>query len=148
MGEGEGERVGRVVGPGDALEPEHVPDHLLDFGLLGAAVPRDGQLDLHGGVLGDAAAGLLAGEQDHPAGLGHADDGGDVAEGEELLDDHHARPVRGDQLRDVVVDDAQALGHGQLAAGGDDAACDQGTAVVVVHVDDAVAHGGGPRVDS
>ena len=108
MAQGDGYRVGGIVGLGDGTEVEDAFCHIHHLMFGGIAVAYHGLLDLHGFVFKDRDARLLDSQQDHAPGLGYLDAGGHVVAEEQLFDGHRLWLCQLHKLRHIVVDFAQA----------------------------------------
>ena len=144
---GHGQSVGGVVGLGHSRQAQQHAGHLLHLLFDRLAVPGDRLLDLHGGVLVDGQPRLRRRQQDHPAGLGHADDGGLVVLIEQLFDGQHLRLRPRDDLPDAGVHLVQAAlkGHARVGAYGTKVHRRKPVAHIIHH---APAHDGVAGVDA
>ena len=119
MGDGHTQGVGGVVGLGYGLQVQHHAGHFLDLLFYGLAVAGDGLLDLHGRVFIDRHTALGRRQQDDPACLGHADDGGLVVLVVKLLDGESFGLVAFADVQHTLVDLDQALLKGGVFLGND-----------------------------
>lgn len=117
--EGDGEGVGDVRGFGGGLEAEVRFDGVLHLALRGVAVAGEAFLDLVWADLDELKAGVLDGEEDDAAGVGHGDGGGGVfGVGEELFDGDDGGFETGEEEAEVAVEFGEAGGDGGDVEGG------------------------------
>ena len=145
--QGDGHRIGGVVGLGDGRQLQDALGHVHDLVLFRLAVAHHRLLHLGGSVLEDLHPQLGSGGQDDPSGLGHPDARGDVGVEEELLNGHGIGLEGLDEGLHVLLDLEQTHGHGDPGRGVDGPAADE-LSLAPVGLQDAEAHDGIARVDA
>ena len=145
MGQGDRERVRRVVGLWDALQSQKARDHELHLLLVRLAVAGNRLLDLHGRVLEEVAALVARDEQDDTSRLRDVDAGRDVLGEEQFLDRDAVGLVLVEKVVEPVIDHMKARRNVFALGGLDLAVVDDGD-LAAVGVDDAVAEIGKPRI--
>ena len=75
MADGNGKRIGAVVGPGVTLEGKDAAHHIDDLPLIRPARAHDSLLHLHRRILPQLHASLGAGDDRSPPRLGRRDGG-------------------------------------------------------------------------
>ncbi len=145
MADGDGERVGRVVGTRLLGQAEQRLDHARHLVLRRAAAAAHRALDLLGGVAGTADGLLAGGEHRHAAGLPDRERGPHVLAEVELLERHRVGLVLAQQILERAVDLGQAPLVRCPGARLDDAAVERDQPAVAAR-DDAVARVGETRV--
>ena len=147
VGDGDGQRVGGVVGLRDARQAEDHLGHLLHLDLARASVPGDRLLDLQRRVLAGRGRELRGGQVEDALGLADRQRGLDVDVHEEILEHDDVGREALDEPPRLVVDLPQA--HvGVVLGGGDDAAVAERPEAVALLLDDAPAGARRARVEA
>jgi hypothetical protein len=122
VADGDGERVGGVVGPRRLGQREQRLDHPGHLALVGAPVPAHRSLDLLRGVVDAVDALLAGGEQDDAPRLADRERRPDVLTEIQCFEGDGVGPVLLDELAQTRVDGGQPARGGQPGGGGDDPA--------------------------
>ena len=119
MAQGQGQGVRGVVGPGDGFQVQQAAGHVHHLALFRLAVAHHRHLHLGGGVLVERDPALFRRVQQHAAGVGHGDAGGQVRVEEQLLDGDDIRLQLADQVLHIGADLVQPPGERQPRRGGE-----------------------------
>ena len=147
VADGDGQRVGGVIGLRHGPQVQQTAGHFHHLLLFRFAVAHHRRFDLQRGVAEHRHPLLLRRQQQHPAGFRHGDGGGAVGGEKELLHRHGVGAVLLQQHPHIVVQLAQACLQRQLGRGGDGAVLHQRKPnVIVIH--QAHAHNGIAGIDA
>ena len=147
MGQGNGDRVRRVVRLGDRLHMKQHLHHLLNLLLLGPAPAHDGLFDLHGRIFVKLIRILGAGGDAHAPGRAHVQRGGHVFGEKQLLKGDLLRLKALEQRPHVLADLLQPLREALIGRGQDATVLDQALPSGL-RVDHAPAQRGQTGVDA
>ena len=147
MAQGQGQGVRGVVGPGDGFQVQQAAGHVHHLALFCLAVAHHRHLHLGGGVLVERDPALFRRVQQHAAGVGHGDAGGQVRVEEQLLDGDDIRLQLADQVLHIGADLVQPPGERQPRRGGD-GAVGKHVHLCPLRRDEAEADGGVAGVDA
>ena len=117
VADGQRQGVGRVGRARRLVQPEDPADHRADLVLGGPARAGDGRLDLARRVQADRDAATGRHQHRDARGLGGSHHGLHVVLGEDPLDGHRGRPVRGDPARPRPLDHHQPAGGVEIGRG-------------------------------
>src|SRR5665647_620052 len=144
VADGDGQRVGGVVGRGHLGEAEEQLHHLLHLVFLGAAVADNGALDLRRGVLRAGVTGLDGREQCHAARVPELERATDVRRVEDALNRHALWTVFGQECGELLVDPEQLCRKAEARRRDDSAAGDEPMAAAIrLHASVAGTFGAG-----
>jgi len=121
VADGNGQRIGSIIGTRDRLEAEQGAGHLHDLHFLGAAIADYRLLDLQRGILVDGHILLGTGQQNDPSCMTHLDAGGDIGIEKKLLDGHRVGLEGFQQGMHILIDLHKPLGKGDTGCRGDGA---------------------------
>ena len=147
MADGDGQRIGGVIGPRDSLQLQQPPGHIHDLPLLRQAVAYHRLLDLHGGIFVYRQVHFLRRVQQYPPPVGHGNTGGDVLAEKQLLDGHLIWLELPDQLLQIASDLHQPGCQRHTRRGGNGSVPDH-PLPPALGIDDAEAHGGHSRINA
>src|SRR5665648_201615 len=147
VGDGDGQRVGGVVGLRDARQAEDHLGHLLHLDLARASVPGNRLLDLQRRVLAGCGLELRGGQVEDALGLADRQRGLDVDVHEEILEHDDVGREALDEPQRLIVDLPQA-DVGVVFRGGDDAAVAERREAVALLLDNAPAGARRARIEA
>ncbi len=117
MAEGDGQRIGGIIGARNGLEAQQCTGHLHNLHLLGAAIADHRLLDLQRCILINRDILLGAGQQDHAAGMAHLNAGGDIGIEKQLLNSYSIGLKGLQQGIHILIDLRQPLRKGRTGRG-------------------------------
>ena len=120
MDDGNGERIGSIIGLRNGLQTEVKPDHFLHLFFMGVTIAGDGHFDLVWRIFKNRELILFSDEQADATSFGDRDAGGDVLFEEEFLDCHHGRVILVDNLVERVINILESVGLGGVGWCGND----------------------------
>ena len=110
MTQGDGDRIGGIIGFGGTLQTEQPLGHIHDLMLGGVAVAHHCLLDLHGFVGINLQPCLTDGKENDPPTLGDPDAGGDILTEKQLFNCYHIRLRNLQKPAHILIDHFQPGG--------------------------------------